>query len=67
MAIEEEELGMSRDFHLTETTVDPSVTVPQLVAFLQRRKTTGQLIFHLSQGSIQKAQVVEKSKIAVED
>lgn len=52
----------NRDFLVTETEVDPKIPVPAVVEHLRRRKVTGQLVFHLSQGGIQKVALVEKSR-----
>lgn len=50
------------DFLVTETTLDPKLPVDKVVEWLRSLKTTGQLIFHLSQGGIQKVALVEKTK-----
>jgi hypothetical protein len=50
------------DFLVTETTLDPKLPVDQVVTVLRRKKTTGQLVFHLSQGGVQKVALVEKTK-----
>jgi hypothetical protein len=34
----------------------------KVVAWLRERKATGQLVFHLSQGGVQKVALVEKTK-----
>lgn len=65
MAIDEEALGVSRDYVVTETTVKPEVTVPELLGVLRKQKTTGQVVVHLSQGAIQKVGVVEKTKVTL--
>jgi hypothetical protein len=58
----EEIKGVNSDFLVTETTVDPKLPVDKVVAWLRERKATGQLVFHLSQGGVQKVALVEKTK-----
>ena len=53
---------MNSDFLVTETTLDPKLSVEKVVEWLRQRKTTGQLVFHLSQGGVQKVALVEKTK-----
>lgn len=59
---EQEIKGVNQDFLVTETTVDPKMPVETVVAWLRKQKTTGQLVFHLSQGGVQKVALVEKTK-----
>ncbi len=59
---DEEMVKMNTDFLVTETTVDPKLPVDKVVAWLRARKTTGQLVFHLSQGGVQKVALVERTK-----
>jgi protein-L-isoaspartate O-methyltransferase len=47
---------------VTETTVDPKLPVDKVVAWLRQRRATGQLIFHITQGGIQKVALVEKTR-----
>ncbi len=61
---DEEMVKENQDFLVTETTVDPKLPVDKVVAWLRLRKATGQLIFHLTQGGIQKVALVEKTKTA---
>jgi hypothetical protein len=49
------------DFLVTESTIDPKVPVDQVVSHLRSRKVTGQLVFHLSQGGVQKVALIEKT------
>jgi hypothetical protein len=60
---DEEMVKVNVDFMVTETTVDPRVPVDKVVAWLRERKATGQLVFHLSQGGVQKVALTEKTKI----
>jgi hypothetical protein len=60
----EEVVKVNVDFLVTETTVDPRIPVDKVVAWLRERKATGQLVFHLSQGGIQKVALTEKTKAA---
>lgn len=52
----------NHDFVVTETTIDPKLSADLVVKFLRERRTTGQLVFHLSQGGLQKVSLVEKTK-----
>ena len=61
--MEDEDLVKTNvDSLLTETTLDPKIAVDTIVTTLRNRKTTGQLVFHLSQGGIQKVALTEKTK-----
>jgi hypothetical protein len=62
MPEDEEMVKANIDFLVTETTVDPKLPVDKVVAWLRARKATGQLVFHLSQGGVQKVALVEKTK-----
>ncbi len=62
MSGDEEMVKVNTDFLVTETTVDPKLPVETVVAWLRQRKATGQLVFHLSQGGVQKVALVEKTK-----
>jgi hypothetical protein len=59
---DEEVVRANSDFLVTETVVDPKIPVDTVVLWLRERKATGQLIFHLSQGGVQKVALVEKTK-----
>jgi hypothetical protein len=59
---DEEMVKVNSDFLVTETTVDPKLPVDKVVAWLRQRKVTGQLVFHLSQGGVQRVALVEKTK-----
>ena len=52
----------NKDFLTTETTFDPALPVETVVWAVRKVKTTGQLVFHLSQGGVQKVALVEKTK-----
>lgn len=59
----DEEMAVANsDFLVTETTVDPKIPVDAVVSHLRARKVTGQLVFHLSQGGVQKVALVERTK-----
>ena len=61
--VEAEDLAQSsNDYLVTETTLAASATPAEIVAAIRYRKTTGQLIFHLSQGGIQRVVLVERTK-----
>lgn len=60
---DEEMVKVNVDFLSTETTVDPLIPVDKIVAWLRQRKATGQLVFHLSQGGVQKIALTEKTKV----
>jgi protein-L-isoaspartate O-methyltransferase len=59
---DEEVVKANSDFLVTETTVDPKLPVDKVVAWLRQRRATGQLIFHITQGGIQKVALVEKTR-----
>lgn len=59
---DEEMVKANSDFLVTETTVDPKLPVDLVVSWLRQRKVTGQLVFHLSQGGVQKVALVERTK-----
>lgn len=50
------------DYLVTETTLDPKLPVSTIVAAIRERKTTGQLIFHVSQGGVQRVALVERTR-----
>ena len=50
------------DFLLTETLLDNKVSLEKVEGVLRGRRTTGQLIVHLSEGGRQKVVLVEKTK-----
>jgi protein-L-isoaspartate O-methyltransferase len=62
MMDDEEVVKANSDFLVTETTVDPKLPVDKVVAWLRQRRATGQLIFHITQGGIQKVALVEKTR-----
>ena len=62
---EEKAVVTSSDYLYTETVIDPKLSPDQLVLFLKQRKTTGQLVYHLSQGGTQRVVLVEKTKATV--
>jgi len=62
MMEDEDMVKANADFLVTETTVDPKLPVDKVVAWLRQRKTTGQLVFHLSQGGVQKVALVERTR-----
>lgn len=59
---EEDVIVTSVDSFVTETVVDTSVSTDTLIALLRKKKATGQLTVHLSQGGIQKIVVTEKTR-----
>lgn len=62
--MEDEEMAVSNsDYLTTETTIDPTWPVQTVVDYLRKRKAVGQLVFHLSQGSIQRVALVEKTRV----
>jgi hypothetical protein len=62
MPEDEQMVKVNQDFLVTETTIDPKLPVAEVVTWLVQKKTTGQLNFSLSQGSIQKVALVERTK-----
>jgi len=50
------------DYLVTQTTLDPRLPVDTVVTVLRKRKTTGKLTFDLSQGSVQRVELTEKTK-----
>lgn len=58
----EEVMVRSKHHFQTETTFDPKASVGDIVALLLQRKTVGFLRIDLSQGSIQKTSLTERSK-----
>lgn len=59
----DEEMAVeNKDYLVTETTIDPSLPIAAVVEHLQQRRVVGQLIFHLSQGSVQRAALVERTQ-----
>lgn len=62
MIKEEDMIKTNVDFLVTETTLDKEIPLESVVKVLRARKTTGQLVFHLSQGGVQKVALVEKTK-----
>ena len=50
------------DSLVTDTTLDPRASADEILAVLKKRKTTGQLVFHLSQGGLQRIALTEKTK-----
>jgi hypothetical protein len=66
--MEKEILKPNRDFLVTETPVDQNIATPnEIFEFLRKRKTTGQVIFHLSMGGIGKVMVFEKTRASKAD
>jgi hypothetical protein len=59
---DEDMVKASTDSLVTETTLDPTIPADMIVAALRKRKTTGQLTFHISQGGLQKVALTEKTK-----
>jgi hypothetical protein len=59
---DEKMVKVNEDFLVTETTIDPKLPVAEVVTWLVEKKTTGQLNFSLSQGSVQKVALVERTK-----
>jgi hypothetical protein len=59
---DEDMVKANTDFLVTETTLDPKIPADAIVAALRKRKTTGQLTFHISQGGLQKIALTEKTK-----
>ncbi len=51
------------DFLVTETVLDHSLPLQDIVEILRRRKTTGMLTFYLSQGGFLKVWLTEKTKV----
>lgn len=65
--MEDEQMAVSNsDYLTTETTIDPSLPVEAVVEHLRKRRAVGQLVFHLSQGSIQRVALVEKTRVKAE-
>lgn len=61
--MDDEEMAVANsDFLVTETTLDPKISVDAVVSHLRSRKVTGQLVFHLSQGGVQKVALVERTR-----
>ena len=50
------------DFLLTETLLDNKVSLDKVHNILRGRRTTGQLIIHLSEGATQRIVLAEKTK-----
>ena len=59
---DEDMVKSSTDALTTETTLDAAIPANTIVDRLQKRKTTGQLVFHLTQGYLQKISLTEKTK-----
>lgn len=59
---DEEMVKVNSDFLVTETTVDPKLPVEKVVAWIREKRKTGQLVFHISQGGVQKVALVERTK-----
>lgn len=65
--MEDEEMAVSNsDYLTTETTIDSNLPIDKVVEHLRRRRAVGQLVFHLSQGSIQRIALVEKTRVKEE-
>jgi hypothetical protein len=62
MSEEQDMIKTNVDSLVTDTTLDPRISPETIVEALKRRKTTGQLVFHMSQGGIQKILLTEKTK-----
>lgn len=61
--MDDEEMAVkNEDFFVTETRIDTTLPIASVVEYLQKEKIVGTLTFHLSQGNVQKAQLVERSK-----
>jgi hypothetical protein len=66
--MEDEEMAVANsDYLVTETTLDPKISVDAVVSHLRARKVTGQLVFHLSQGGVQKVALVERTKATMKE
>jgi len=63
----EELIKTNVDFLLTETTLDPKISAQSIVTVLRERKTTGELVFNLSEGGIQRILLREKTKADEEE
>jgi hypothetical protein len=50
------------DFLLTETLLDNKTSLDRVIDVLRTRRTTGQLVVHLSEGGTQKIALTEKTK-----
>jgi hypothetical protein len=50
------------DFLLTETLLDNKTSLDRVIDVLRNRRTTGQLVVHLSEGGTQKIALTEKTK-----
>ena len=61
MMDDEKMVKKNTDFLVTESTIDPKLPVDTVVSHLRSRKVTGQLVFHLSQGGVQKGALIEKT------
>ena len=61
--MEDEQMAIAnQDFLVTETSIDTHLPIPAVVEHLRKRRVTGQLVFHLSQGGVQKVALVERTK-----
>jgi hypothetical protein len=61
--MEDEQMAVkNNDYFITETTIDPALPIPVVVAHLVKRKVVGKLIFDLTQGTVQKVSLVERTR-----
>jgi len=59
---DEDMIKTNVDSLLTETTLDPRIPPEVILEKLKKRKTTGQLVFHMTQGGLQRVALTEKTK-----
>jgi hypothetical protein len=60
--MEDEQMSVAnQDYLVTETSIDTKLSIPEW-SHLRGRRVTGQLVFHLSQGGIQKVALVERTR-----
>jgi hypothetical protein len=64
---EQEAFKKTTDYIVTETTVDPGAPVAEVIAYLVARHTTGQLLVYMSQGSMQKITLTERTRATVQE
>jgi hypothetical protein len=62
MDIDDEVIRTNVDFLLTETLLDNKVSIDRVINVLKTRRTTGQLVVHLSEGGTQKIALTEKTR-----
>lgn len=53
----------NRDYFVTTTTFDHDVVVEELMEELRKRKTTGDLCFHLNKGGVRRIELNERKPV----